>query len=950
MAMIRRRIYNPAHLTPEELKESFVAREDTLAELLRVIREQAAGRPCQHMMLIGPRGMGKTTLGLRLLYAIEDDSDLRERWQPVAFHEESYGVVNLADFWIHALRHLTRATGESRWEARAEALTKDEGDLERAAAYALAELTDFNRESGKRLILFVENFDSIIGQIHDERDIHSLRATLIERPKILLLGSANAYFESIGGYGEPLYEFFRVFKLEGIGQEETRRILEAVAGSGGRPEVSESLNMEQGRLETIRRLTGGNPRLLTLACRLLIESPLSSAVEDLERLIDEQTPYFKARIEDLPGQARKVFHCLSKGWKPLLAREVATAANLSSSHASAQLKQLLEKGYTREIRLPGAKRTRYEVSDRFYNIYYLLRFSPSGRARLERLVDFLCDLYGPSGMRSMYPTALAALRDASAHLREAGDLLSVLAGRVALDQGFEGRKDWLSGALTLAVKFDGPNSATLQEISRALDDSNRTGSSRLDECLKRARELLVDERLVEAEAACREALAIQPNNARAWWYLGCVLTLDEHSEDAIEVLEQALELSNSNDSQRASEVHLGILAVKAFALCNLRRFDAVSRTIEIILDSLDSTNDDDELCHIRVVVSLLDGTAMKKMDRHDDAISAWSRVTELVHGDAPAESRLVAAVVTNQKGSTLAMLGHHDAAASAWKQAIDYVRSEDTVEMRGVAVSALFSLGDELSDRSRYEDAVGFFDQISEYVRLQDPAELRHLAINAAGISSFIRIELGQLEDITSLCKYVEDYTHEDDALEIRRMTAETLSHGARTLNSLGRHDHAEAASRVAKGLDDGLHESWIVLADSILSQGDDTRLSEAEECARHATKLSPHDPSALLTLSHALARRGNWTEAMNELERSVRIGSRGFRQQERQSLTEAFIRFVAAGYGPRARQIMDEAGLAELMEPLWHAVRAEVGEELEPLPSEVMDVVRAIRQRISSG
>ena len=394
MAAIRRRIYNPAHLTPDELKESFVAREDTLAELLRVIREQMPGRPCQHMMLIGARGMGKTTLGLRFLYAVEEDSELRERWQPVAFHEESYGIGSLADFWIHALRHLTRATGESRWEQRAEALVANEADQERAATYALAELADFARESKRRLILFVENFDSIVAQIHDERQIHSLRATLIERPEILLLGSANAYFESIGGYGEPLYEFFRVFKLEGIGKEEARRILEAAASAEGRPEVSESLNMEQGRMETIRRLTGGNPRLLALACRMLIESPLGSAVEDLERLIDEQTPYFKARIEDLPGQARKVFHCLSEGWKPLLAKEVAAAANLSSSHASAQLKQLTEKGYTREIRLPGAKRTRYEVSDRFYNIYYLLRFSRAGRDRLERLVEFLHDLFG----------------------------------------------------------------------------------------------------------------------------------------------------------------------------------------------------------------------------------------------------------------------------------------------------------------------------------------------------------------------------------------------------------------------------------------------------------------------------------------------------------------------------------------------------------------------------
>ena len=113
--MIRRRLYNPAQLTPDELKASFVARGETLAEMLRLLREQTPGRPCQHMMLIGPRGMGKTTLGLRFLHAVEETPKLAAIWQPVPFHEESYGIGwNLADFWLAALRHLSRATDVSR--------------------------------------------------------------------------------------------------------------------------------------------------------------------------------------------------------------------------------------------------------------------------------------------------------------------------------------------------------------------------------------------------------------------------------------------------------------------------------------------------------------------------------------------------------------------------------------------------------------------------------------------------------------------------------------------------------------------------------------------------------------------------------------------------------------------------------------------------------------------
>ena len=400
--MTRRRLYNPAQLTRGELKASFVARQNTLARMLDLIGEQPPGHPCQHMMIVGPRGMGKTTLGLRFLHEIEDTPELAAQWRPVAFHEENYEIGDLADFWLAALRHLAQATGDPRWANRAEALARDETDTYRCEGYALSALMDYCQESGKRLVLFVENIDIVFSQFRDEREAHALRAALIERSELLLLGSANTVFQAIRSRGEAFYEFFRLFILEGLGPEETRRVFAALS--------EEDPDREPGRLETMRRLTGGNPRLLGLACRMLIESPLGSAFEDLERLIDEQTPYFKARIEELPVQARKVFHCLAEGWRPMLAREVSEAAKLSSSHASAQLKQLVNRGYARELRLPNEKRARYEVGDRFYNIYYLLRFSRGNRERLERLVAFLHDLFGPAAMRTMYPAALETLR------------------------------------------------------------------------------------------------------------------------------------------------------------------------------------------------------------------------------------------------------------------------------------------------------------------------------------------------------------------------------------------------------------------------------------------------------------------------------------------------------------------------------------------------------------
>ena len=982
--MIRRRLYNPAQLTPDELKASFVAREDTLAEMLRLIGEQPPGRPCQHVMLIGPRGMGKTTLGLRFLHAIGDTPDLAARWQPVAFYEESYEIGDLADFWLAALRHLTRATNDPRWADRADALARDEGDRERLAAYALSALTDCCRENGKRLILFVENLDTIFRQLRDEREIHALRATLIERPEILLLGSANAVFQAIRGHGEPFYEFFRLFILEGLGREDAHRILAALAGCEGRPEIPEAMKRERGRLEAIRRLTGGNPRLLVLACRMLIESPLGSAFEDLERLIDEQTPYFKARIEELPIQARKVFHCLAEGWKPMLAKEVAGTATLSSSHASAQLRQLVEKGYAREIHLPRAKRARYEVSDRFYNIYYLLRFSRTERDRLERLVTFLHDLFGPAGMRTMYPATLATLRGDGIGAGEIAEWLGVLASHVARDQGFKGREDWLREALDIAMSRIGPGSSIVDRIQREFATQER-----LNELMQDAIDLFGAGRLSEATAKFRNVIEKQPDNVLAWTLLGLTL-MQEHPEESIAALEHVPKHVVPDDPAELRALAAMALTVNGVILVQLARHGDAVATLEQIPEYTDP-DDKDYLRVLSAVMELLTGSFLAMSDRHEEAIAAWQRASENVRPDDPEELRGMAAEALKRKGDALAELGRHEEAIAAWQRASENVRPDDPEELRGMAAEALKRKGDALAELGRHEEAIAAWqrasenvrpgdpeelrgmaaealrnkgdalaklgqheeaiaawEQTTEYIFVEDPTELRHVATRALGAKGLALSRMEHYDDSTTAWHWASQYVRPDDPEETRQVVVMMLAVGSRLFNLHGKHREAEAACRKATYIEPMHHESWQVLAEAILYQDDDARLPEAEDCARRAVELAPENPGALHTLSDVLACRGSWTEALDRLAYALHIGGDVFQEREWPGLTESLIPAVAAGHGSRVKRMMEEAGLTEPMEPLWHAIRAELGEELEPLPVEIMETVTDLRQEFS--
>lgn len=860
--MIRRRLYNPAQLTADELKASFLAREDSLAEMLRLVGEQTPDRPCQHMMIIGPRGMGKTTLALRLLHEIRDSPHLKDIWQPVAFDEESYGVGDLADFWLAALRHLTRATENQRWAEKADALVKDEKDAERLAAYALAALIDFCQTDNKRLILFVDNLDVVFRQFRDERDVYALRTVLIEHSEILLIGSANTVFESIRSHGEPFYEFFRLFILEGLGPDETFQILKSHLDCVDKPELQHTFSCDHGRLETVRRLTGGNPRLLGLACRMLIESPLASAFEDLERLIDEQTPYFKARIEELPAQSRKVFHCLAEGWRPMRAREVAESAKLTSSHTSAQLRLLVDKGYAREARLSDEKRTRYEVSDRFYNIYYLLRFSRAGRDRLKQLVSFLHDLFGPMGMRAMYPTALEALRRNVMPTEQLSDLLGVLAYHVAKDEDFKEGDEWLLKAIVLAQGMIGPEAPVIGEIHKALVNRLDLSTARNMGWVKYGDSMYEDFRFEAAEAAYRRAIEDDPQDARAWLSLGY---------------------------------------------------------------------------------------ALSGMDRADDALAVFKQAQDVISGDDTVGSRSFTVETLFAKGHAFLKLNRRRAAVDAFHKASECVNPNDSEELRIWAAFALRAKADALAELDEDDESIAAFQLIIEYIRQEDSANLRHIGAWALGCAdiNFPLLKI-QRKIPTAHWQQALDYVRADDPADRRENIVATMAAAADRLNSSGRYDLAEATCRKTTEIEPAHERSWRVLAESILFQEDDSRLSEAEACARRAVTLLPEKTKTLRTLFRILACRGKWTAALDCLEQALRGDGDEFEDREWLGLTESLIQASAAGYGERVKRIMVDTRLAQRMEPLWHTLRAELGEDLEPLPAEIMDAMSDIKEKLA--
>lgn len=379
--------YNPAFQDPEQRKNLFAGRHHDLAEVLRVIRENSTRSQNQHLLVLGSRGMGKTTLLLRAVDEIKADPALSGSWFAIAAPEEIYRVGTIGELWLEMVFSLSRVTGEARHERAYEALRTEHDspgsvvDDRRLADAARGYLLDFADRQKRRLVLVVENLQILLGEQLRDADAWALRETLIGEPRIMFLGSAVSSFEEIAKPEAPLFEQFLVHTLEPL---DTRGCLDLWQRLTGQ-------DVPGRRMRAIEILTGGNPRLLAILGEFAGSLSLRELTGDLARLIDDHTDYLKMTTEALPALERKVFVTLAEIWDYASAAEVATQSRVELNTASAQLGRLVSRGAVTSR--PRGRGKQYRVAERLYSIYHMMRRRGGAAARARAATEFMVAYY-----------------------------------------------------------------------------------------------------------------------------------------------------------------------------------------------------------------------------------------------------------------------------------------------------------------------------------------------------------------------------------------------------------------------------------------------------------------------------------------------------------------------------------------------------------------------------
>ncbi len=876
--------YNPGFRGDEELIRSFVVRQTELALILETIREN--NEPSnQHLLIVGPRGSGKTTLVRRVAAELRSDPDF-SGWYPIVFAEESYPVTSAGEFWLEALFHLGEQTQEKRWSEAYEELQHGPNDAQ-LRDRALAQLMNFADEIASRLLLIVENLNMLLGEQLRGSSDWNLRHTLQNEPRVMLLGTATSRFAEIESVDKAWFELLAVRDLRPLDLEECRTLWKALTDT----------DLAGQRIRPIQILTGGNPRLLVIMGEFADGKSFRTLMNRLVQLVDTHTEYFKNHLDGLPPLERKVFVAMLDHWDPASAQQIARETRMSANKASSLLGRLVNRGALSIFESEGRKRY-YQVAERLYNVYYLMRRRTHPASRVSAAIRFMVILYDDEQLASA--TAQLAAEACGLPVEQREDHHWAYHALVMQVRGFRLKKQIIEATPKDFLDSYGSSTASLQIIQafRRLGRlSEAVSSTEAGELIAIALSLKAPGGSQEAETAARQATVLEPENPWAWYALGLAnFALSKHTEAEDSTRKSLALIKDSPEGVpnvlAASCWHLlGELLHKRGA-----KFNAVERayhqSIQLSKNMPGTWLSLGQLLQDQLNYAEAESAYRNATRCEPEPPQAWAKLGQLLHEEL---GRYEEAEEAYQKAirldphldwawAQLGLLLHeklnkYQDAESAYREAVRLNPSSDWVwtHLGGLLSSHL----------SRHEEAEYAYRRAIE-IDPKDPVPWLELGGHLSNIG---RHEAAK----QALIRFIE--IDPEFALAWTRL--------GWTEEQLSQDDKAERAYRKAVDLDAEDFFAWSFLGQLLLRQSrlqeaeralsralslnsdsadllnnfgalmmETSRVEPAEEAFRRALEIDPNIPEAWINLAISLGARERYPEAVQVLEEALELNA----------------------------------------------------------------------------
>ena len=566
-----------------------------------------------------------------------------------------------------------------------------------------------------------------------------LRKVLQTEPRIILLASATRRFDQIDHPDQALYDLFRVTSLRSLGTNECATLWQTVSGREAGQETIRSLCI----------LTGGNPRLVMIVARFGASLSFRALMSDLLDLVDDHTEYFRSHLEMLPAQERRVYLALADLWKPATAREIADRARLETSKCSAQLTRLSERAIV-EVTGGTARRKQYYLTERMYNIYYLLRRPRGPHRMVESLIRFMESFYSPLELRDIGRSIARDAQHVSGDMRDLHEIafekLLLLPARhqhqgaLLASAPQEITKNFHRGPMVTTELSDGSTTADLSgsPTDDVSADTGVTEEAAGLELIEKGSVLREKNRLEEAlsvfdEAVDRYGESTRPHllvvAAKALIRKGEIFHALGRTEEALATCEEVDRRYGGNEAPAVSETVAAALLNKGVALEALSRTQEVLSANEEVLRRFGAS----ENPGIRTTVAkALCGKAITlgNMSRLQDALQVSD---DLVHRFGVSEEKDAVVAVAKtlcNKGAILDRLNRVDEALAAYDDVVRRWGASNDSALQEIVATALVNKAAALGDRNRPEEALATFDEVvRRFGKSEDPVLLAAVAL-----------------------------------------------------------------------------------------------------------------------------------------------------------------------------------------------------------------------------
>ena len=378
--------YSPGNMNRESLEALFVGRHDVMEDVLSRITTSIRSPEKHYILLVGPRGSGKThflALAYHRLLDRVDRANARHSVAVALLNEEEWGVASFLDLVVRILRALADQTPDLDAEIAGiyDRFSKDPADAE---TFAVALLRQHTR--GKTLLLLCENLVDLFLGLGEEGQ-KRWRATIQEDGNWTIVASTPSLFAAVTLQDNPFYGFFTIRALKKIDFDTGLDLLVKKAIHEGKTDLVDSLRTPLGRARAraIHHLAAGNHRAYVVLFDFLDKESLEDLVGPFMHMVDDLTPYYQDRMRQLPPVQRKIVEFLCLEGKPTTIKDISSPCLMSHQTAAKQIGELQAAGFVSRMRF--GRNTFCELSEPLMRICIEVKDNKTRHFRL--FVEFL---------------------------------------------------------------------------------------------------------------------------------------------------------------------------------------------------------------------------------------------------------------------------------------------------------------------------------------------------------------------------------------------------------------------------------------------------------------------------------------------------------------------------------------------------------------------------------